>query len=73
MGKPTKWVCTNCEYIYEPEYGDTNNDIETRTKFEELPKDWVCPICWAGKNLFKPYKKRNVLTKFSFFIKYLAS
>ncbi len=39
-----KWVCTVCEYIYDEE--------EERTKFEDLPDDWVCPACGVGKEEF---------------------
>ena len=47
-------MCTNCEYIYEPQYGDPDNNIPAGTVFEDLPEDWVCPICGAEKDLFEP-------------------
>jgi rubredoxin len=48
-----KWVCTVCGYIYDPESGDPDANVEPGTPFEDLPEDWVCPICGAAKDLFK--------------------
>lgn len=50
-----KWECTVCGYIYNPEKGDPDNNIQPGTPFEELPNDWVCPECGAGKSEFKLY------------------
>ena len=49
-----KYVCDVCGYIYDPEVGDTDNDIEAGTSFEALPDDWVCPMCGASKDDFSP-------------------
>ncbi len=48
------WKCTICMYEYDPAQGDPENGIAPGTPFEELPDDWVCPICGAGKELFEP-------------------
>lgn len=48
----SKWQCTVCGYIYDPEIGDSENGIKTRTSFENLPEDWVCPECDVPKDLF---------------------
>ncbi|MDK2869114.1 MAG: hypothetical protein PWP39_349 [Pyrococcus sp.] len=48
-----KWVCKICGYIYDEEEGDPDNGISPGTKFEELPDDWVCPICGAPKSEFE--------------------
>jgi len=48
-----KYVCIPCGYVYDPEVGDPDNDIEPGTPFEELPEDWVCPVCGAGKDEFE--------------------
>jgi rubredoxin len=47
------YECTICGYKYDPRVGDTENDIEPGTPFEELPDDWVCPVCDAGKDAFE--------------------
>lgn len=47
-----KYVCLLCGYVYDPETGDSDNDIEPNTPFSSLPEDWKCPICNAAKNQF---------------------
>ncbi|GAI70657.1 unnamed protein product [marine sediment metagenome] len=49
-----KYKCLMCGYIYDPEVGDPDNDVEAGTAFEDLPDDWVCPECGAGKDEFEP-------------------
>ena len=49
-----KYVCTVCDYVYDPEVGDPDNDIESGTAFEDLPDDWVCPECGVDKDEFEP-------------------
>ncbi|WP_319523357.1 rubredoxin [uncultured Desulfosarcina sp.] len=44
----------NCGYIYNPDKGDRKGKIPKETSFEDLPDDWKCPICGAGKKMFKP-------------------
>ena len=48
-----KWECKVCGYIYDPEMGDPESDIEAGTPFEDLPEDWVCPECGAEKDQFE--------------------
>ena len=48
-----KWECLVCGYIYDPEVGDPDGDIAPGTKFEDIPDDWVCPECGAGKDMFE--------------------
>jgi len=50
----TKYVCTLCGYVYDPEEGDDTADIPAGTPFEDLPEDWVCPECGAAKDMFEP-------------------
>ncbi len=47
-----KYVCEPCGYVYDPEVGDPDNGIAPGTAFEDLPEDWVCPICGVGKDEF---------------------
>jgi len=51
--KMEKWQCSVCGYIYDPEQGDPDNGINPGTRFEDLPGDWVCPICGASKDDFE--------------------
>lgn len=52
-----KWECQSCGYIYNPEKGDIDHEIQPRTPFFLLPKDWICPVCSAKKKAF--LKKLN--------------
>lgn len=47
-----KWQCDVCGYVYDPAQGDPDEDIKPGTAFEDLPDDWVCPDCGAGKDEF---------------------
>jgi len=47
-----KFVCVNCAYIYDPAQGDPDAGIPPGTAFEDLPEDWVCPLCYVGKEEF---------------------
>ena len=49
----TKYVCSICSYVYDPEVGDPDAGVEPGTKFEDLPDDWVCPECGAIKDQFE--------------------
>jgi len=49
-----KYKCLMCGYIYDPALGDPDNGVEAGTAFEDLPGDWVCPDCGAGKDEFEP-------------------
>ena len=49
-----KYVCVPCGYIYDPAEGDPDNGIKEGTPFEELPEEWVCPVCFADKDQFEP-------------------
>ena len=41
--------CVICDYIYDPALGDPDSGIAAGTLFEDIPDDWVCPICGADK------------------------
>lgn len=47
-----KYKCTACGYIYDPALGDKENGIPPGTAFEDLPGDWVCPVCGSEKEDF---------------------
>ena len=40
-----RYICTICGYVYD--------DEKEKVPFSELPDNWVCPICKAGKSAFK--------------------
>jgi len=47
------YKCSVCGYVYDPNLGDLDNGIEGGTEFEDLPDDWVCPVCGADKDSFE--------------------
>ena len=47
-----KYRCEVCDYIYDPAKGDPDGGIAPGTAFEDLPADWVCPVCGVGKEDF---------------------
>lgn len=51
--KMDKYRCTVCNYLYDPETGDPEAGIAPGTPFEDLPDDWVCPLCGVGKEEFE--------------------
>ena len=48
-----KWICETCGLVYDPQEGDPDGDIEPGTPFEDIPKDWMCPVCGARKKDFR--------------------
>jgi rubredoxin len=48
-----KYECTICGYIYDPAEGDPDSGTDPGTAFEDLPDDWTCPECGAGKEDFE--------------------
>ncbi len=51
-GKKVKadiYYCTACGHVYDPEVGDPDSGIAPGTRFEDIPDDWVCPVCGAAK------------------------
>ncbi len=48
-----KYVCSACGYEYDPVVGDPDNGVAPGTSWEELPEDWVCPLCCLGKDVFE--------------------
>ncbi|MCD8024788.1 MAG: rubredoxin [Candidatus Gastranaerophilales bacterium] len=48
-----KYVCTLCHYIYDPSAGDDTQNVKPDTAFEDLPDEWVCPVCGAEKIEFE--------------------
>ncbi len=47
------YACALCGYEYDPKEGDSDNGIDPGTEFDELPADWVCPLCGASKEDFE--------------------
>lgn len=46
-----KYKCLLCGHIYDEE--------KEGVKFEDLPDDWKCPMCFAPKNMFRLVEENN--------------
>jgi rubredoxin len=55
----TSWVCEICGYLYHPAKGDPDAGIAPGTGFEDIPEDWVCPVCGADKSNFSQNNNRH--------------
>jgi len=49
----SQYRCSICDYLYDPAAGDPSNGVDPGTAFEDLPADWVCPVCGADKSNFE--------------------
>lgn len=49
----TKYVCSVCGYVYDPAEGDPDNGVAPGTPWEEVPEEYVCPLCGVGKDMFE--------------------
>ena len=47
-----KYICDVCAWEYDPEVGYPEGGIAPGTAFEDLPEDFVCPLCGVGKDQF---------------------
>ena len=47
-----KYICEVCGYVYDEVLGDPDNGIAPGTPWEEVPDDYVCPLCGVGKDQF---------------------
>jgi rubredoxin len=49
-----KYLCSACDYEYDPALGDPEHGIPPGTAFEDIPDDWRCPVCGISKDAFIP-------------------
>lgn len=47
-----KYKCNSCGYVYDPENGDPMSGIAPGTPFEDLPEEYICPLCGVTKEEF---------------------
>ena len=48
------WLSEVCGYEYDPAVGDVDNGVAAGTAWEDVPEDWLCPLCGVGKDEFEP-------------------
>lgn len=46
------WICSVCDYVYEPDKGDPDGGIPPGTSFKKIPDHWVCPYCGVQRDRF---------------------
>ena len=44
------YICSICGYLYEENLGDPDRGIAPGTRWDDLPRDWVCPLCRAAQS-----------------------
>ncbi len=49
----SKWQCVVCGFIYDEAAGLPEENIAAGTRWDDIPADWVCPDCGAGKQDFE--------------------
>ncbi len=49
-----RYLCPPCGYVYDPAEGDPEGGIPAGTAFEDIPDDWLCPLCGVTKAEFEP-------------------
>jgi rubredoxin len=47
-----RYKCIVCGWVYDPALGDEVGDIPPGIPFEDLPDDWVCPVCGSTRDEF---------------------
>ena len=60
-----KYVCQACGFVYDEDLGDPDRGIKPGTKFEDLPDDYTCAWCGAGKDLFVAQEQGEQIIKFA--------
>jgi len=49
--RPTRYICSVCNYVYDEKRGEPHRGIKPGTRFEDLPEDYVCPVCAADPKI----------------------
>jgi len=51
-----KYICDVCGWGYNEADGDSDIGIDPGTKWEDIPEDFLCPLCGVGKDQFSEDK-----------------
>jgi len=52
-----QWQCFFCAFIYDEAVGDPEHGVVPGTAWEDVPEDWCCPDCGAGKGDFAMFER----------------
>jgi len=47
------WLCVICGLVYNERDGLPDDGIAPGTRWEDVPEDWICEDCGAGKGDFE--------------------
>ncbi len=64
----TRYICMICGHIYDETLWDPDSGIEPGTRFEDIPDNWRCPICWVTKKDFVKVKESEIDTVFKMIV-----
>jgi rubredoxin len=48
-----RYMCVICGFVYDEEKGLPEEGIAPGTRWEDIPLNWKCPECGAGKEDFE--------------------
>ena len=54
-----QYLCRACGWIYDEKTGDPDGGLPAGTRFEDIPDDWMCPLCGVTKRDFEPFVQRE--------------
>ena len=54
-----KYVCDVCGWVYDETVGAPDMGIAPGTKFEDLPEDFLCVLCFVGKDSFSELEEQK--------------
>ncbi len=55
------YICVLCGFVYEQNKGLPEPSVDPGKPWDELPADWHCPECGAGKENFDEIPMSSVL------------
>lgn len=53
MNEFKTYMCVICGFVYDEEAGLPEEGIDPGTLWKDVPENWVCPECGAGKEDFE--------------------
>lgn len=54
-----RYICRVCANVYDPEFGDSEDGIPPGTPFENLPDNWICPVCGSSKDKYEFFSQER--------------
>jgi len=48
-----KYMCVVCGWIYDEQLGAPEHGLKPGTRWDDVPSDWSCPDCGAGREDFE--------------------